>query len=361
MKLLALTPWPIIPAMAGGSERCFNLLSRVGEITVFALDWHGTQDVTQRVRSMTHRTIPANPEAVARARKLLAAGITNLDVMPTLVADDLTTFREAIEEFDPDLIILEHPWMVDLIGERPYILDCHNFESSNTALQLGRHSLDYSLVAGIERRAVQGAEHITYCSEDDVRGMAKAFPFGTPNTLIPNGCDIPKRLTAGQALNELRLSFIGSNYKPNIQAAKNLITLAPLLADYTIQIAGGVCDSLQDVPDVQNVQILGKLTDTGSDNFFSHSHQFVNLIEHGSGTHLKIARALSYGVPVVTTPIGARGYKNLNVTSLANVPDMVRAVTEDWERHHLAAVEQSKLITWDVIGTKFREVINGLQ
>jgi hypothetical protein len=51
---------------------------------------------------------------------------------------------------------------------------------------------------------------------------------------------------------------------------------------------------------------------------------FVNLVSHGSGTHLKVGRALAYGVPVITSQIGARGYSTPIVTD--DVPKAVDKV-----------------------------------
>ena len=354
MRILALTPWPIYPAQTGGTERCWNLLSRIGEVTVFSLDWGGNES-QQRIGQVNLKTIPADPEAVAQARKLLTAGIHTYDPMPMLTRKNLTTYIHAIETYDPDLIILEHPWMVDLIGDRPYILDAHNCETINTGTQLGTHSLDFQLVADMERRAVQGAQHLIYCSEQDLTNMRKAFPFTTPATLIPNGCGIPDATTTGELLN---LIFIGSTYGPNIQAAKTLTALAPSLPEYTIQILGPVADYIETTYD--NVQLIGPVTDKQRDWYFRNAHAFVNLTTQGSGTHLKIARALAYGVPVITTPIGARGYDNLLITSEANVPEMLRNLRKNWHTHSEVAKTQAQHLDWNILASKLRTVIGEL-
>ena len=354
MKVLALTPWPIYPAQTGGTERCWNLLSRIGEVTVFSLDWTG-QESQQRVGQVNLRVIPADPEAVAQAQRLMTSGIRTFDPMPMLTKNNLKHFISAIEAYDPDLIILEHPWMLDLIGDRPYILDAHNCETVNTGTQLGMGALEFPLVADLERRAVQGAEHLIYCSSDDLNNMRKAFPFTTPHTLIPNGCVIPDVITTGEQLN---LIFIGSTYGPNIQAAKTLITLAPLLPEYTIQIMGSVCNHIQ--TDAPNVQLLGYVTDKQRDWYFTQAHAFINLTTQGSGTHLKIARALSYGIPVITTPVGARGYDNLLITTPANLPDMVRAIRGNWHTHSQVAKEQATHLDWDILASKLRTVMSEL-
>jgi glycosyltransferase involved in cell wall biosynthesis len=351
VKILALTPWPIIPANTGGTERCYNLLSRIGEVTVYALDWHG-RETQQRIGSMNYRVIQAAPEAVAQAQKLMSAGMKTLDPLPMLVRKNLTNFIKHIDAFDPDLIILEHPWMLDLIGDRPYILDAHNCETYNIANQFGTHTLDFPLVADMERRAVQGAEHLIYTSEADLTNMRKAFPFTTPSTLIPNGCDLSDVITAGEQLN---LIFIGSMYGPNVQAARNLITLASQLPEYNIQILGPCATVLES--DEPNVELIGAVTDKQRDWYFKNAYAFVNLVEKGSGTHLKVARALAYGIPVISTPVGARGYDNLLITTQGNAADMVRAIRLNWHTHSQAARNQAQQLDWNLLGSKLRTVI----
>jgi len=239
MKILALTPWPIYPVEGGGQERCWNLLSNIPDVTIQALDWTGAGS-WQRIGSTNYRTIAADPLARIRAEQLLISGVTTFDPIPSIVKDDLTNFRKAIDDSDPDLIILEHPWLLDLIDGRPYIYDSHNCETVNSRQQRPR-AMENDLVASLERRATQQAEHMTYTSELDLQAMKLLYPFTTPTTHIPNGLTLPPQQATGE---ELNLIFIGSNYTPNIQAAKNLIALAPLLPEYKIRIMGGVCEAI---------------------------------------------------------------------------------------------------------------------
>ena len=130
------------------------------------------------------------------------------------------------------------------------------------------------------------------------------------------------------------------------------------MPEYTIQILGPVAQVVQS--EAPNVQVIGYVTDKQRDWYFQQAHAFINLTEQGSGTHLKIARALSYGVPVITTAIGARGYDNLLVTSVANTPDMVRAIRKNWHTHSQAAKEQATQLDWELLASKLRTVIGEL-
>jgi hypothetical protein len=270
------------------------------------------------------------------------------------VKDDLTTFRKAIDDSDPDLIILEHPWLLDLIDGRPYIYDSHNCETVNSRQQRPR-AMENDLVASLERRATQQAEHMTYTSEQDLQAMKQLYPFTTPITHIPNGLTIPNTQATGE---ELNLIFIGSLYGPNIQAAKNLLALAPLLPEYKIRILGNVCNAL--TPNSDNGELIGAVTEKQMDYYFKTAHAFINLVTEGSGTSLKIARALSYALPVISTPHGARGYTSPLTSSIANVPDMVRALRKTWKQHSEASLIEAIPLQWSLQAIKMGEVIRGL-
>lgn len=354
MKTITLTPWPIYPVRSGGQERCWNLTKYLNEPTVFSLDWTG-ESTHQRIEGVNYKTIGADPAAIAQAKLLMQSGVKTFDPMPMLTKKKLDTIRREIDNSDPDLIILEHPWLLDLTEGRPYIYDSHNCETLNTRQQFP-HSLDTDLVSNLERRATQQAEHMTYTAEQDLKAMRQLYPFTTPVTHIPNGVTLPDTIATGE---ELTLIFIGSLYGPNIQAAKELISLAPLLNEYKIRILGNVCSVLETPYD--NVELIGAVNDKQLDYYFRTAHAFINLTQTGSGTHLKIGRALAYGLPVITTPVGGRGYQTPLISNIANVPDNIRSLRRNWKQHSEQSRSEAELITWDIVGEKFRQVVNGLQ
>jgi hypothetical protein len=354
MKTLALVPWDISTPDTGGKQRCYELLTGVPGVTTFALSWDNQEQQTA-LEGMPYRVIPAGAKAVDRASKLFGQGFKSFDAMPTLCINDLNVIRKAIDNFDPDLIILEHPWLVELTGGRPHLYDAHNFESLNTATLFGRNSLDYNLVADIEHWAVTQAEHVTYCSADDWRMMGDNWqlPAGTH---IPNGTHLPANTATGQNLN---LIFMGSNYAPNIRAAQRLIDMAPLLPEYHVHIVGRCTEQLN--TDAPNVTLHGYKNEQALDRLLTASHIFVNLVTEGSGTHLKLAKALAYGIPVVSLQAGARGYEATHVTDLEHAPDVIRDITRDWQARHTVALNAAQQYDWRNIKPQFAEVVHALQ
>jgi glycosyltransferase involved in cell wall biosynthesis len=216
------------------------------------------------------------------------------------------------------------------------------------------NSIDAQVVYDLEKRAVTGAKKITVCSEDDAQVLAGLYKTTTPMHLIPNGTDIPFEVSQGNTKN---LLFIGSLYGPNIRAAQELANLASQLPEYTIQIAGAC--ATQVATTAPNVQLLGPVDDAHKDQLFREAYAFVNLMLQGSGTNLKNARAMAYGLPVIATPIGARGFPTaIQVTEPTQVATAL--ATLDWRTESEKNKAYARGISWEVVGQAFKEVVTTL-
>jgi hypothetical protein len=346
-RLVGLVPFHILPPRFGGAERSYHLLTRVGKIDIIALNWQGYSG--EKVDGdVTYKLIAASPKAVERAEKLRAHGVKTFDPMPMLTRSDLTELRDAIGK--PDGIILEHPWLYPF-ANAPYILDAHNAEGRLTA-ERWPGSVDARAVYDLERQAVEGARAITYCSEADAKTLRASYNITAPMTYIPNGQLPPTETAHGQSNN---LIFIGSLYEPNVRAAQALADLARSLPQYKIQILGRCADYVK--TDSSNVMLVGEVTEEQMHHYFVNAFAFVNLVSQGSGSHLKLARALSYGLPIITTAIGARGYDDLTIVS--NGEETIAAIhSTNFAAEKEKNLGQSEKLLWEGIGEKFRGVIN---
>ena len=135
--------------------------------------------------------------------------------------------------------------------------------------------------------------------------------------------------------------------------------MAHLLPEYHIHLVGKCTEGL--TTDEPNVTLHGYKSDTALNKLMQHSHIFVNLVTEGSGTHLKIAKALAYGLPVVTLQAGARGYNDVLITDLGRISDDVRSITRDWNNRHNNALNAAQSYDWQKIRPQFAEVIHALQ
>jgi glycosyltransferase involved in cell wall biosynthesis len=346
-RLVGLVPFHILPPRFGGAERAYHLLTRLGPIEIIALNWQGFSG--EKVDGdVTYKLIAASPKAVERAEKLRAHGVKTFDPMPMLTRSDLTELRDAIGK--PDAIILEHPWLVPF-ANAPFVYDAHNAEARLTA-ERWPGSVDAQAVRELEKQAVENARAITYCSEADAQTLRASYNITAPMTYMPNG-QLPPSETAHLQSNNL--IFIGSVYEPNVRAAQALADLGRSLPEYKIQILGKCAEYVK--TDSPNVTLVGEVTDEQMHHYFVNAYAFVNLVSQGSGSHLKLARALSYGLPILTTAIGARGYNDLTIVS--NPADIVAALKKiNPGAVKAKALVQAKKLEWDTIGRQFKQVVD---
>jgi glycosyltransferase involved in cell wall biosynthesis len=348
VKLVGLTPFPILPTHFGGAERCWNVLSRLWPEAIHALSWEGRPE-ERVIGGIAYVVTAAGEDAHQRALQYREHGFLTYDAMPHVARAFLDEYRELVEAEQPDVVVLEHPWLVDFVPDGvPYVYDAHNAETLSHAQRFGAGTSEFLHVQELERRAVQGAKAVTYCSEADAQVLREMF--GDFEGLhVPNGVVLPEeRAKPGNVL-----LFVGSVYQPNIDAAQRLINLAPQLPEFHIVIAGPCSHYVQNFQ--PNVQLLGSVSNRKLDELFRQSVAFVNLVSHGSGTHLKVGRALAYGVPVISSQIGARGYSAPIVTD--DVVKTVAQVMENWEALSDEARAEAESLTWDKAVEPMRELV----
>lgn len=159
-----------------------------------------------------------------------------------------------------------------------------------------------------ERAAIAWSTSAFVCSEVDRRYLWRTMRVRNVE-VIPNA--VPK-VADGALATEPNVLFIGAySYAPNIVAAECLIEevrphLARICPKVRILIAG---PRSEEIPSFHNpptgVEFLGFVSDLAT--LYRRARVVCCPIQSGGGTRIKILEAASYGVPVVSTPLGAEG------------------------------------------------------
>lgn len=341
MTLVALAPFRFHDQQFGGAERIRNLLTRVEEkITVFVPLLDAMPTETYKNLTIRYGEIP---------REILAEK-KDWDIAVSHYSRQ--AFGQQVDELNPELVILEHPWQFEAVGKHPFLYDAHNNE---TRMKEKIASYSVERTSELEELSLE-ADHVTYCSELD------ELITESPKTFIPNGTDIPD-IRQYQGIHSNMLLFVGSGHPPNITAAMTLAQLAPLFPDYDIVIAGGCSQHFKNAP--PNVKLLGHVNEDNLDLLFRSAHAFVNLIGYGSGTSLKIPKALSYGLPVISSEFGARGHRDSCLLA-ENTQELLSAIgslqdKKAYKKQSDSSREASLAFDWNVIGHKFNEVVEGMK
>jgi glycosyltransferase involved in cell wall biosynthesis len=316
---------------------------------IHALTWDDRAE-TRTIDGVEYVVTSAGADAHLRAKQFGAMGFQTFDAMPHVARAFLDEYKQAVLDSEPDVVVLEHPWLVDFVPDGvPFVYDSHNAEALQFGQRFGFGTPEFLHVKELERRAVQESRAVTYCSQADADVLREMFG-DFEGVHVPNGVVLPE-LSSVDGRNILL--FVGSVYQPNIDAAQRLIRLAPMLRKFEIVIAGPCGHYVQNTE--PNVTVLGAVSDKKLDDLFRNAVAFVNLVSHGSGTHLKVGRALAYGVPVITSQIGARGYSSPIVTD--DVPGALAQVAENWETFSDQARAEAETLTWDKVVKPMRELV----
>lgn len=225
------------------------------------------------------------------------------------------------------VVIFEHPQNWDLAA--PYlrddhfvVLDAHNIEWriwKDRQGQPGWAGKAARALYNVERRAMQRANLIFTCSDLDREHAIDDFGCDPDKVVVaPNGVDCASfasiatarasaRLARKDADSAPRALFVGSNWGPNIDAARAVLDLASRLPEIYFDIVGSVGDALRG-PFPDNVTVTGSVKEL--DAYFVAADIALNPMTGGSGSNVKIFEYLAAGLPIVTTPFGGRGVED---------------------------------------------------
>ena len=190
-------------------------------------------------------------------------------------------------------------------------------------------------------------DRVLVCSALDAARLGGAFPEAS-FAVVPNGYPrtgpVPVRPHRADAT--LRLLFVGTlGYAPNADAVRFLCTdiLAELrrlgASAVRIDVVGGGADgTIQALAADPAIAIHGAATDLAP--HYAAADIAVVPIRAGGGTRIKLLEAFAYGVPVVSTRLGAEGIAADDATHLLladDAPAIAAACLQLKQNPHVAA------------------------
>jgi glycosyltransferase involved in cell wall biosynthesis len=118
--------------------------------------------------------------------------------------------------------------------------------------------------------------------------------------------------------------FMGSGYGPNLEAAHFICSdIAPKLPWVTFAICGSVANLIAPHRVPPNVKLAGVLSEAGKRQMMAVSRAAVNPMFSGSGTNIKMFDFMAASLPVISTPIGARGIERTDEALIVCQPSEI--------------------------------------
>jgi O-antigen biosynthesis protein len=239
---------------------------------------------------------------------------------------DVVDYKRLIKKREIAVAVLSRPAIADAMLTRirkaaPSLkiiydmLDVHHLRATREASLTGDPlaARESERLRRLETRLGRAADLIWCGSGPDKEIMAKIAP-GVPSVVVPTIHTLHERglpFAARKDLvfvgafshrpNEDAIHFLGGEVMPLIQKEIPGVELLVVGSNAPPEFASYAANG---------VRVLGFVPDL--DPIMAHSRIFVAPIRFGSGVNGKIGEALSYGLPVVTTTIGAEGWNFTN-------------------------------------------------
>jgi glycosyltransferase involved in cell wall biosynthesis len=198
-----------------------------------------------------------------------------------------------------------------------------------------------------EQRMVAEFDHVVWLSDDDRRALARHARAGDrAGTVIPIAVDPAERSLTGHDPHPFRVTFVGPmKWPPNADAAHWLTTA--VWPRVRARVPGARLTFIGECPPAMaerfrraGVDVAGYVRDLTAAPYLPQTAVFVVPIRAGAGVRVKILDAWSWGLPVVSTRLGAEGLDAREGDNLLLADDeagFARAVAEVAERPDLRA------------------------
>ncbi|MGH6689570.1 MAG: glycosyltransferase, partial [Gammaproteobacteria bacterium] len=336
-KVTVAVPFGVYPAVGGGQQRVFSLYRHVARdfdvelVTLVESD----SDLSEReiAPGLKEIRVPKSKRHQKEEARLMqeVGGVPIGDIgIPLFIQHTPDYGRQLARSAETAaLLVASHPYglaaMREVLGDKPLVYEAQDVEYLLKKAVLG--SLGEvgeglaEAVRGLEAEACQASRLVLCCSTHDRDELRRLYGVEPDRVVIvPNGVDTEavrftpadarERLKADLGLDGQRIAlFVGSWHPPNLEAAEAVFEIARAMPDVKFLLAGSQCLPLADRLLPANVGLMGVVDDETLALLLAVADVALNPMLGGSGTNLKLAMYLAAGVPVVTTPVGARGYE----------------------------------------------------
>ena len=401
-KILLVLPYDnIYPLRNGGMLRCFNLFlqysryydvdlavvqdkdkfltcikdypsvspSRVFSAKDFAKPHAVKQPALSRLsNAIRYRWINRQPFAKANS--------TFLDLYPVFEKLFATTRYKAVVLENLSLTAQSGYFRRRSHGAR-IVYDAHNVDSdlarnAATAGKMGEQHVAQILEQ--EMSLAETCDTLLCCSEDDLSRFRELSPALRASYVIPNGVDMRKCPFRGEAKPEMinKILFCGSlDYEPNKEGLLWFFkevwpAVGARNTNICLQVVGkGSREPFREMESDSSIRFVGEVDSLES--YYRECMLAIAPLRSGSGTRLKILEAMSYGAPVITTPVGAMGIECRNGHDIIIEEDPIelaeRIVNYAGDPEACNYISRNALTlvgtkySWDIIGETLKNII----
>jgi len=374
VRILSILPFPALPLTHGGRVRAVELalgMARAGGHVDLACPWH--PGIPRR--GCQHEAVTIRPFVFAAnlLPKLLGDRLVpplfQLSLQPYTVGPRRLLAQTRLYDVVEFHFCAYAAWMKRAAAYTRVVYAAHNVELDYALQAAGsrRGSAFTRRIAALERRAVQDSHLVVTCTEADGVRLAELYGEIGRFEVVSNGFDAAElweadpphghevREELGLARDELVLLFVGGRGAQNRRAVEFLEhELLPKVHRPARLLVVGQCTRPRREGRVLALGFVDSLVP-----LFAAADVAVNPIQSGSGSNIKLAEYLAAGLPVVTTPVGLRGYEAFaDIVTVAPLDEFAEAVQSarglDGRRPEVAE------LTWTALGGRLYDIYEQL-
>ena len=248
-----------------------------------------------------------------------------------------------------EIIIFEGPWQYPLIknllNSKLIVYDAHNVEYS---LREGnKYQGDCKKIEG---DLLSRSDIVYSVTKKDIEIFKQVYKISADKIYFaPHEINLSKIEWLGGTSNHI--VFIGSIYSPNNIAVNQIVELAHQYPQFIFDIIGSAKPSKGSK--LKNIIYHGVVENNRKDEIMGRSFLALNPVEEGSGRNLKMIDYLAHGLPILSTPIGIRGFEDFNISNsiIVSEPDQfgTNIVKLSEEREKIKEMSKNSRILYEEI------------
>lgn len=387
-KMVVVNDFPLYPPKFGGQFRLYYLyknLSRWFDITYLCF---GDDKIVETELSENFREIRIPKGRIHKYMNLMLGKILGKgvdDIVAMFFCVNNRKMGRTVENYisNSEIVVASHPYMYPVIekyaGNKFLIYEALNVEYVLKKAILGDGLFNkflYDSVKKVEQQVVNDSDIIFTVSDTDRDEMEKIYPIKSSKMFLsPNGVDLPtfsilyknNKLDKEKIIRYPVAIFMGSGHPPNTEAAKNIINeIAPKMKDVYFLICGSVCWNIQSNKIGNNVGLTFDISDDEKIELYRISDVGLNPMISGSGTNIKMLDYMAAGLPIITTPTGARGleaknYDHAIICEVSEFPEKIQELLDNKELYEKLSFNGRKLVEekydWKKIGESMAKTL----
>lgn len=333
-RIAVVNTFAVYPAQGGGQLRLLNLyreVARHADVRLVNLgpDPAAPTQTRHLAPGLTEIVAPPGPEQLAHCTALEAVvRASAMDVSAMQAPQHSPAWLAAIADACAwaHTVVACHPYGYPAIRQvwpGPVVYESLNVEYDLKAAIFGTHAPQVlAQVQAVEAACATQAPVVLACSPQDAQRLQTLYALPALPTLVPNAVAAhtypdPAPAPIGPHQPAIAL-FVGSLHGPNNDALLALLDIArqyqalcaaqPQTPPCQFVVLGSVCRAPglpQALP--PHVHLLGTVSSAELRAWLARAHIGLNPMASGSGTNLKLLEYAAAGLPILSTPFGARG------------------------------------------------------